>query len=582
MAIKSVLNPGVIAPERKGTIQGFQNFITGGSDLGTSAVASAANKIVNFQRGAAGVAPRAPDLGSIIQTLSTNILSQVERKVDSINQNVNNIVYRTTQKLEGDYRNKVGSIDADMPSKILQNFLSLYDKAIGYIQFLANPRNVRTLGDNLRELRNVFAETFEVAKNIRKTILRVVDQLSNLPTASAGGSGLNLDIKLPGSSIRRAGAPLARMVKGRGGMLLGAAGMGLGTKMVTSALAQTGDEVQAVPTETGGGISQPLLEKFSAILDRFDNAIRSLSVGKKESTQKTKPTSTAAKKGEEPQPPPAPPGPADFSGSENAQKAFNYFKSQGYSEEQAAGIVGNLMQESGVTPTKKNQAGFTGIAQWDPTDRWPKLVAWAKKNNLDPNAVETQLQYIGKSLQTGEEGLSASTLKAAKSETEAARLFLKGYERSGEEAGQVGYENRMKYARDILKKYKGTSAAKPSQDKKVDQKGVVGVVGDTGLPGKEGKPGAPGQETIVNAAPTQAVTQKQLAQQVAQPPVIQTQPQVNMVPLNMNQQGAQGMQKPPTTSVGKASGPSIPFLPSSNTDNFLTLYSKMVYNIVDG
>ena len=32
----------------------------------------------------------------------------------------------------------------------------------------------------------------------------------------------------------------------------------------------------------------------------------------------------------------------------------------------------------------------------------------------------------------------------------------------------------------------------------------------------------------------------------------------------------------------KQNGPTAPFLPSSNPNNFLTLYSRMVYNIVDG
>jgi hypothetical protein len=30
------------------------------------------------------------------------------------------------------------------------------------------------------------------------------------------------------------------------------------------------------------------------------------------------------------------------------------------------------------------------------------------------------------------------------------------------------------------------------------------------------------------------------------------------------------------------SGPSVPFLSATNNDNFLVLYSRMVYNIVDG
>ena len=52
----------------------------------------------------------------------------------------------------------------------------------------------------------------------------------------------------------------------------------------------------------------------------------------------------------------------------------------------------------------------------------------------------------------------------------------------------------------------------------------------------------------------------------------------------------QQQQSPPSGGGGKISaspapkqnGPTAPFYPSTNYDNFLTLYSRMVYNIVDG
>ena len=61
--------------------------------------------------------------------------------------------------------------------------------------------------------------------------------------------------------------------------------------------------------------------------------------------------------------------------SPNVSSAFNYFTSQGYTPEQASGIVGNLMAESGsrLDPTAFNTAGggngAFGIAQW----RGPRL-----------------------------------------------------------------------------------------------------------------------------------------------------------------------------------------------------------------
>jgi hypothetical protein len=125
VAIKSPLNPGVIARERRVTPEAVQNFISGGSPLGSSVVASAANKIVGFQRGTAGVAPQVPDLGSIINTLSSNILNNVENRVQAITQNVNQIVQKTVGDLQNRFISKTDSIDANAPNKILSNFLQI-------------------------------------------------------------------------------------------------------------------------------------------------------------------------------------------------------------------------------------------------------------------------------------------------------------------------------------------------------------------------------------------------------------------------------------------------------------------------
>jgi hypothetical protein len=87
---------------------------------------------------------------------------------------------------------------------------------------------------------------------------------------------------------------------------------------------------------------------------------------------------------------------------------------------------------------------------------------------------------------------------------------------------------------------------------------------------------------------TQAVAQQRQQQiaQVSQP--VQTQPQVNYIPIDMSGGGKQtqqssssgeGISAPPPTSQ---SGPTVPFLSSSNSDNFLVLYSRMIYNLVDG
>ena len=76
-----------------------------------------------------------------------------------------------------------------------------------------------------------------------------------------------------------------------------------------------------------------------------------------------------------------------------------------------------------------------------------------------------------------------------------------------------------------------------------------------------------------------------LATNVSQPPPSQQQQQPVVMPINL---GGGGQQQSGGGSSGgggggsQGSGPSVPFLPAGNPDNFLVLYSRMVYNIVDG
>jgi hypothetical protein len=55
----------------------------------------------------------------------------------------------------------------------------------------------------------------------------------------------------------------------------------------------------------------------------------------------------------------------------HAEVAFDFFRHKGLSKSQAAGIVGNLQQESSVDPTADQAGGpGRGIAQWGVGGRW--------------------------------------------------------------------------------------------------------------------------------------------------------------------------------------------------------------------
>ena len=138
----------------------------------------------------------------------------------------------------------------------------------------------------------------------------------------------------------------------------------------------------------------------------------------------------------------------DFSGNTKANKAFNYFKSQGYTDFQSAAIVGNLLQENrAMDPALTNSIGMKGIAQWD-KNRWSNLEKFAKKKGLSPTDFETQLQFIQEELRTGDGGLSAKTFKSTKNLEQATVLFRKQYERPGE--AEANDEARIKYARSVF------------------------------------------------------------------------------------------------------------------------------------
>jgi len=584
VAISSPLNPSNIVRERSTTALAAQNFISGGSPLGSSVISSAANKIVGFYRGAAGVAPQVPDLGSIIQTLSSNILNNVETKVQSINQNVTQIVGSRLDRLEKGFSDKVTKIDATTPNRILEKFLSLYDKAIGYINFFANPSNVKRLGENLESLQKIFSETFEVAKNIRQTIIRVVNQLSNLPTASSGaGSGLNLDVKVPGAGLKKsAPSGIMRAMRRRPGMMLGGAALaGAGGAQAVNALTQPTGEIQ--PLSVGGNnIPTPLLERFSIILDKFDSALKSLKPKEQTKTSSGGSTGTSIQPKEDTTGGPGggggPISTEGLKGNTNAQKVYNALITEGFTPEAASGVIGNLMQESGVDPTKRQNNGGPGrgMAQWGTGkgsgERWDRLTSWAKKNGKNPMSLDTQYEYM---ITEMKERGTYRRLKNIKDVKTATKLF----EDEMLAAGVPMMENRYKFAERALREYGSGTPIAQQKPQTPPKQSVV----EQNITQRSNIRAQVNQVTSeqVSAAPQQAQVQQQVAQQVSQPIFAMQSPQVNILPMSSsgNKQQLQGS---PTLPMEKMGGQQVPFLLPTNTDNFLTLYSKMVYNIVDG
>jgi len=167
-------------------------------------------------------------------------------------------------------------------------------------------------------------------------------------------------------------------------------------------------------------------------------------------------------------------------GKNNIQKAYNYFVDQGLTAAQAAGILGNLRQESGpnVNESSHNTAarpssvspgsiipGETwfggGIAQWEDSNGVPGR--WTGKNGFlsfvagkgdfagKPQGdgktwkdINIQLNYIWWELNHTEKGALAA-VRTATTVKDATEKFERGYER----AGKPVFEQRITYANEV-------------------------------------------------------------------------------------------------------------------------------------
>lgn len=146
-------------------------------------------------------------------------------------------------------------------------------------------------------------------------------------------------------------------------------------------------------------------------------------------------------------------GSVDFSGSENAQICWNFYRSMGFSEVQTAGLLGNIYAESSFDPTASNGTHF-GIHQWG-AGRYAALQELASSKNSTWTDLKIQLQYAYSEL-TGSyykskldsNGWNDSNLTVSK----AADLIRLHYEVCGEQAA----EKRRNAAQEYYEKFKGT------------------------------------------------------------------------------------------------------------------------------
>ena len=150
----------------------------------------------------------------------------------------------------------------------------------------------------------------------------------------------------------------------------------------------------------------------------------------------------------------------DLDGETNVEKAFNFFISpEGgeFSPQQACGIIGNLLQESGVggdinPKAFNNTEGSWGIAQWNPQrgakgNRFDQLRDFCRERGYDYQELYPQLEFIKYELYKFPY-LGLSSLRSAKTVRDASIAFEKKFERPA--GGST--ENRIAFGEEVFEK----------------------------------------------------------------------------------------------------------------------------------
>jgi hypothetical protein len=146
--------------------------------------------------------------------------------------------------------------------------------------------------------------------------------------------------------------------------------------------------------------------------------------------------------------------------SSSEQSAFNFFVSKGLTKVQAAGVIGNLMQESSVNPNAIQYGGGPGrgIAQWSVGGRWDSdhndnMVWYANAHGENRWALGAQLNFTWYELETFS-GYGLGSLRAAGSITAAVVAFQNRFEG----CGTCDESKRIQYAQQALNAYGGGSS----------------------------------------------------------------------------------------------------------------------------
>jgi hypothetical protein len=139
---------------------------------------------------------------------------------------------------------------------------------------------------------------------------------------------------------------------------------------------------------------------------------------------------------------------------QGADRVWNFFKGKKLSDIAVSGIMGNADDESEFNPRAVGKgmgpsgSDAIGLFQWGKYARWASLEKYAKKENLDPWSIDTQLNFAWHEMQTSEK-TTLPALQRASTPEEAAESFRREYER-----GSGGIKDRQELAKKWYNKKK--------------------------------------------------------------------------------------------------------------------------------
>ena len=150
---------------------------------------------------------------------------------------------------------------------------------------------------------------------------------------------------------------------------------------------------------------------------------------------------------------------ANIKASENKTKVWKFLKANGYSDEAAAGIMGNMQSESGFDPgieerTTRKDKGY-GLCQWT-FGRRTRLESFARSKGKPASNIDVQLDYLLKELKTSYKSCYVPKFRESTDIEYTTWTFLSRFEKPAAMSSQ--YPIRLNNAKRILKIYKGMSS----------------------------------------------------------------------------------------------------------------------------